>query len=81
MPALPIEKIAAVRADYEIGIETKESIRLKHGLHTQTLYDYARKQNWEYGKHREAIEKKYVKKLTEKGMKEEVDRKIFEKVL
>ena len=74
-----LKNIGALKADYEAGINSKVDIANKHGISTVTLWRYASKGKWSYGKMREevleslsqeAIER--LSKLTESVIEEHV---------
>ena len=45
----------ALKADYEAGINSKVEIANKHGISAVTLWRYASKGKWSYGKMREEV--------------------------
>ena len=74
-----LRDIGALKADYEAGINSKVDIATKHGISAVTLWRYASKGKWSYGKMREevleslsqaAIER--LSKLTESVIEEHV---------
>ena len=50
-----LKNIGALKADYEAGINSKVDIANKHGISTVTLWRYANKGKWNYGKMREEV--------------------------
>ena len=74
-----LRNIGALKAEYEAGINPKVDIAKKHGISAVTLWRYASKGKWSYGKMREevleslsqvAIER--LSKLTESVIEEHV---------
>ena len=74
-----LKNIGALKADYEAGINSKVDIANKHGISAVTLWRYASRGKWSYGKMREevleslsqaAIER--LSKLTESVIEEHV---------
>ena len=74
-----LRDIGALKADYEAGINSRVDIATKHGISAVTLWRYASKGKWSYGKMREevleslsqaAIER--LSKLTESVIEEHV---------
>ena len=74
-----LKNIGALKADYEAGRNSKVDIANKHGISSVTLWRYASKGKWSYGKMREevleslsqaAIER--LSKLTESVIEEHV---------
>tara|TARA_B100000686_G_C16449252_1_gene791148 strand:+ start:110 stop:313 length:204 start_codon:yes stop_codon:yes gene_type:complete len=47
-----LKNIGVLKADYEVGINSKVDIYNKHVISTVTLWRYARKGKWSYGKMR-----------------------------
>ena len=45
-----LKNIGALKDDYEAGINSKVYIANKHGISAVTLWRYARKGKWSYGK-------------------------------
>ena len=50
-----LKNIGVLKADYEVGINSKVDIYNKHVISTVTLWRYARKGKWSYGKMREEV--------------------------
>ena len=50
-----LKNIGALKADYEAGINSKVDIAKKHGISVFTLWCYASKGKWSYGKMREDV--------------------------
>ena len=50
-----LKNIGALKSDYEAGINSKEDIVNKHGISAFTLWRYASKGKWSYGKMREEV--------------------------
>ena len=74
-----LRDIGALKADYEAGIYPRVDIATKHGISAVTLWRYASRGKWSYGKMREevleslsqaAIER--LSKLTESVIEEHV---------
>ena len=74
-----LKNIGALKADYEAGINSRVDIATKHGISAVTLWRYASRGKWSYGKMREevleslsqaAIER--LSKLTESVIEEHV---------
>ena len=74
-----LKNIGALKADYEAGINSKVDIANKNGISAVTLWRYASKWEWNYGRMREevieslsqaAIER--LSKLTESVIEEHV---------
>ena len=47
--------ISALEADFEAGIHSKVDSTKKHGISAFTLWRHARKENWNYGRLRDAV--------------------------
>ena len=47
--------LSLLKADYEVGIQSKVDIAKKHGISSVTLWRHANKGNWSYGKLREDV--------------------------
>ena len=45
-----LKNIGALKADYEAGINSRVDIANKHGISPVTLWRYASKGKWSYGK-------------------------------
>ena len=50
-----LRDIGALKADYEAGISQKVDIAKKHGISAVTLWRYASKWEWNYGRMREEV--------------------------
>ena len=50
-----LKNIGALKADYEAGINSKVDIAKKHGISAVTLWRYASKWEWNYGRMREEV--------------------------
>ena len=50
-----LKNIGALKADYEAGKNSKVEIANKHGISAVTLWRYASKGKWSYGKMREEV--------------------------
>ena len=50
-----LRNIGALKADYEAGISPKVDIANKHGISAVTLWRYASKWEWNYGRMREEV--------------------------
>ena len=50
-----LKNIGALKADYEAGINSRVDIANKHGISAVTLWRYASKGKWSYGKIREEV--------------------------
>ena len=50
-----LKNIGALKADYEAGINSKVDIANKHGISAVTLWRYASKWEWNYGRMREEV--------------------------
>ena len=50
-----LKNIGALKADYEAGINSKVDIANKHGISAVTLWRYASKWEWNYGRMREWV--------------------------
>ena len=50
-----LRDIGALKADYEVGINSKVDIAKKHGISAVTLWRYASKWEWNYGRMREEV--------------------------
>ena len=50
-----LRDIGALKADYEAGISPKVDIAKKHGISAVTLWRYASKWEWNYGRMREEV--------------------------
>jgi uncharacterized protein YjcR len=50
-----LRDIGALKADYEAGINSRVDIANKHGISAVTLWRYASKGKWGYGKMREEV--------------------------
>ena len=48
-------KMASIKTDYESGIQSKVDIAKKHDISSVTLWRYAQKGNWSYGRLREEV--------------------------
>ena len=54
-----------LKADYEAGIQSKVDIAKKHGISSVTLWRYAQKGNWSYGRMREDV----LESMSEEALK------------
>ena len=54
-----------MKADYEAGIQSKVDIAKKHGISSVTLWRYAQKGNWSYGRMREDV----LESMSEEALK------------
>ena len=50
-----LKNIGVLKADYEAGINSKVDIANKHGISAVTLWRYASKWEWNYGRMREEV--------------------------
>ena len=50
-----LKNIGALKADYEAGINSKVDVAKKHGISAFTLWRYASKWEWNYGRMREEV--------------------------
>ena len=50
-----LKNIGALKADYEAGINSRVDIANKHGISAVTLWRYASKWEWNYGRMREEV--------------------------
>ena len=50
-----LKNIGALKADYEAGIYSRVDIATKHGISAVTLWRYASKWEWNYGRMREEV--------------------------
>ena len=57
--------LSLLKADYEAGIQSKVDIAKKHGISPVTLWRYAQKGNWSYGRLREDL----LESMSEEALK------------
>ena len=50
-----LKNIGALKADFEAGINSRVDIATKHGISAVTLWRYASKWEWNYGRMREEV--------------------------
>ena len=50
-----LKNIGTLKADYEVGINSRVDIANKHGISAVTLWRYASRGKWSYGKMREEV--------------------------
>ena len=74
-----LKNIGALKADYEAGINSRVGIANKHGISAVTLWRYASKWEWNYGRMREEVMESLsqaalerLSKLTESVIEEHV---------
>ena len=58
-------KMASIKTDYEAGIQSKVDIAKKHEISPVTLWRYAQKGNWSYGRLREDL----LESMSEEALK------------
>lgn len=75
--AITSYKLAAIKADYEAGIDTKSNIAVKYKINRLSLARNAKKHGWEYGKSNanvtELISKNAAKRIVEEETNKLID--------
>jgi hypothetical protein len=70
------KKLSAIKAAFELGLESKTSIAASHHINRATLHKMARREGWEYGRSNKKATDLITKKVTAKIVANETQKLI-----